>query len=104
NRESGLRPRWLPVSRAREGGSRWRSQRWIGVLMADPKDEAVPSTEGTAASTNVPAADVPPAAAPAAPAEPQQPPRSGRGGGRGSGRGGGGGGRGRGRGDRREGD
>jgi len=71
--------------------------------MADPKDEAVPSTEGTAVSTNVPAADIPPAAAPAEPSP--QPPRSGRGGGRGSGRGGGGGGgggRGRGRGDRRE--
>jgi small subunit ribosomal protein S5 len=66
--------------------------------MADPKDETVPSNEGTAASTNVPAADVPPAAI-----EPQtQQPRGPRGP-RGRGRGGpGGGGRGRG-GERRDG-
>ena len=71
--------------------------------MADPKDETVPSTEGTQASTNVPAADVPPAAV-----EPQtqQPrgPRGPRGGGRGGRGGGGGGGGGRGRGGERGGD
>jgi len=68
--------------------------------MDDPKDETVPATEGTEASTNVPAADVP--AAPVQQA-PQAPPRGPRGprGGRG-GRGGGGGG-GRGRGERRDG-
>jgi len=72
--------------------------------MPDPKDETVPSTEGTPASMNVPPADLPPAAdaapapAPAA-AEPHRPPRGPRG------QGGGGRGRGRGRGgDRREGD
>jgi small subunit ribosomal protein S5 len=72
--------------------------------MADPKDETVPSTEGTAASTNVPAADVPAAVASPAPEEhrappPQRGPRGQGGRGRG-GRGGGGGGRG----DRRESD
>jgi len=71
--------------------------------MADPKDETVPSAEGTEASTNVPAADVPTAAA-VEPPQPQQ--RSGGGGGGGGrgGRGGGGrgpGGRGRGRGGER---
>ncbi len=77
--------------------------------MPDPKDETVPSTEGTAASTNVPAADVPPVAD-AAPAEQRRPPRGPRGqggggaGGGGGGGGGGRGGRGRGRGgDRRDG-
>jgi len=61
--------------------------------MADPKDETVPSTEGTAAPTNVPAADAPPA-----PPEEHRPPRGPRG------SGGGRGGRGRGRGgDRRDG-
>jgi small subunit ribosomal protein S5 len=75
--------------------------------MPDPKDEIVPSTEGTSASTNVPAADVPTAAeAPASPPPQQQPPqqqrsRGGRGGG-GGGRGPGGRGRGRG-GERRDG-
>ena len=69
--------------------------------MADPKDETVPSTEGTAASTNVPAADVPPAAD-AAPAVEHRPPRGPRGQGGGGGRGGRGG-RGRG-GERRDGD
>ena len=65
--------------------------------MADPKDETVPSIEGTEATTNVPAADVPPAAVePQAQQQPRGPrgPRGDRGG-RG-GRGGGGGGRGRG--------
>jgi small subunit ribosomal protein S5 len=75
--------------------------------MADPKDETVPSPEGTEASTNVPAAEVP--AAPAEQTQQQQSappsrgprgPRGGRGG-RGGG-GGGGGGRGRG-GERRDG-
>ena len=68
--------------------------------MDDPKDETVPATEGTEASTHVPAADVP-----AAPVEPaQQPPSRGPRGPRGGrgGRGGGGGGRGRG-GERRDG-
>jgi small subunit ribosomal protein S5 len=83
--------------------------------MADPKDEVVPSAEGTAASTNVPAADVPPAAdqAPRAPATPGAPAGAGGPGGPGGpggerpGRGGRGSGRGRGRGrggERREGD
>jgi small subunit ribosomal protein S5 len=63
--------------------------------MADPKDETVPSTEGTSASTNVPAADVPPTATE------HRPPRGGRGGGGGGGGGGGRGGRGRGRGGER---
>ena len=71
--------------------------------MPDPKDETVPSTEGTAASTNVPAADVPPAVdvppaadVPSAAPEPQRPSGGGGGGGGGprGGRGGGGGGRG----------
>jgi len=72
--------------------------------MDDPKDETVPATEGTEASTNVPAADVP-----AAPVEQaQQPPPPSRGprgprGGRGGRGGGGGGGGGRGRGERRDG-
>jgi small subunit ribosomal protein S5 len=57
--------------------------------MADPKDETVPSTEGTSASTNVPAADVPPAP------EEHRPARGPRG------QGGGRGGRGRGRGGER---
>ncbi len=62
--------------------------------MPDPKDETVPSTEGTAAPTNVPAADAPPPPAP----EEHRPARGPRGGG------GGRGGRGRGRGgDRRDG-
>ena len=72
--------------------------------MADPKDEAVPSTDGTEASTNVPAAE----GAPVAAEQPQQQQRPGGGGGagrggRGGGRGpgGGGGGRGRGRGGER---
>ena len=70
--------------------------------MDDPKDETVPATEGTEASTNVPAADVP--AAPVQQA-PQAPPRGPRGprGGRGGRGGGGGGGGGRGRGERRDG-
>jgi small subunit ribosomal protein S5 len=69
--------------------------------MADPKDEAVPSTDGTVASTNVPAADVPPAAD-VTPAVEHRPPRGPRGQGGG---GGGRGGRGRGRGgERRDGD
>ena len=74
--------------------------------MADPKDEAVPAAESTSATTNVPAADAPPAAE-----EPQQqqqqqqqqphrPSRGPRGGGGGGG-GGGRGGRGRGRGGER---
>jgi small subunit ribosomal protein S5 len=67
--------------------------------MADPKDEVVPSTEGTAASTNVPAAEVPPAAE----EQHHRPPRGPRGGGGGGGGGRGGRGRGRG-GDRRDGD
>jgi small subunit ribosomal protein S5 len=75
--------------------------------MADPKDEIVPSTEGTEASTNVPAADVPPAVAAEPPPPPQQPRAGGGGGGGGGGRGGRGGGgrgpggRGRGRGGER---
>jgi len=79
--------------------------------MADPKDETVPSAEGTPASTNLPAADVPAAAeepqaaAAAAPPSPSPSPSPSRGprgprGGRG-GRGGGGGGGGRGRGGER---
>lgn len=67
--------------------------------MADPKDEAVPSTEVTQASTNVPAADAPPASVePQTPQTPPQQPRGPRGprGGGGRGRGGPGGGRGRG--------
>lgn len=70
--------------------------------MADPKDETVPSTEGTSAPTNVPAADVPPAAE-----EQRQPPQRpsrgprGAGGGGGGGGGAGRGGRGRGRGGER---
>ncbi|MFN2571369.1 MAG: 30S ribosomal protein S5 [Gemmatimonadales bacterium] len=76
--------------------------------MADPKDEIVPSNEGTAASTNVPAADIPPTSdiPPVAPAPPPEEHRPSRGP-RGQGGGGGGGGRGRGRGrggERREGD
>ena len=77
--------------------------------MADPKDETVPSAEGTPASTNVPAAGVPPAAeesqaAAVAPAPaPSRGPRGPRGGRGGRGGGGGGGGRGRG-GERRDGD
>ena len=69
--------------------------------MADPKDETVPTTDGTSASTNVPAADVPAAAAPTQ--EERRPPRGPRGPGGGGGGGGGRGGRGRGRGDRRDG-
>jgi small subunit ribosomal protein S5 len=66
--------------------------------MPDPKDEVVPAPEGTSASTNVPAADVPPTTT----ERPDRPSRGGGGGGRGRGPGGG---RGRGRGgDRREGD
>ena len=65
--------------------------------MADPKDETVPSTEGTSASTNVPAADVPPTPDEHRP-PPQRGPR-GQGGGRG-GRGGRGRGGGRDGGDR----
>jgi small subunit ribosomal protein S5 len=66
--------------------------------MADPKDETAPSTEGTEASTNVPAADVPAAAAVEPQAQQPPPPRGPRGprGGRGGRGGGGGGGRGRG--------
>ena len=78
--------------------------------MADPKDETVPSPEGTEASTNVPAAEGPAASADqtqqqSAPAPaPRGPrgPRGGRGGRGGGGGGGGGGGRGRG-GERRDG-
>ena len=68
--------------------------------MADPKDETVPSAEGTSASTNVPAADVPPAVE-SAPPQQQRPSRGGRGGGGGGGGGRGPGGRGRGRGGER---
>ncbi len=70
--------------------------------MADPKDETVPSTEGASASTNVPAADVPPAAEEQH-QPPQRPSRGPRGGGGGGGGGGGAGrgGRGRGRGGER---
>src|SRR6266576_3474156 len=57
-----LRPRRLSVSRARESRGRRRAQGRLGVLMADPKDEATPAPEGTTAPTNVPVAEV--AAAP----------------------------------------
>jgi small subunit ribosomal protein S5 len=72
--------------------------------MADPKDETVPSPEGTDASPNVPAAEVPAAPAEQTPQQPSAPrgPRGPRGGRGGRGGGGGGGGRGRG-GERRDG-
>jgi len=69
--------------------------------MADPKDETVPAAEGTEASPNVPAAEVPAAAVEQTQPPPTRGPRGARGG-RGGRGGGGGGGRGRG-GERRDG-
>src|SRR5207249_11346307 len=96
-----VRPRWLPVSRAREGGRRRRSQRRIGALMTHEQQPG-PSGPGTIEPAETAHAggeathDARPAGAPGG---------GGGGGGGGAGAsggggGGGGGGRGRGRGGR----
>src|SRR5207244_7402459 len=97
-----VRPRRLPVSRAREGGGRRRSQRRIGALMVN-QEQPGPSGPGTIEPAETAHAggdaghDEHPAAAPSG--------GGGGGGGGGGARGGGGGGgggggRGRGRGGR----